>query len=106
MDLSVLRQRWSRMLAQASHFAKLDNTTDAVARARLCEEEIDREIEGAPDSRTRAALAGIRDWAAQQSRHIAELHRQWQVQVEARSKRFRRDEREAYRSSLPKDGTG
>jgi len=41
MDLVEKRKSWSRMLVQAAHFADLDNTIDALGRARLCLKDID-----------------------------------------------------------------
>lgn len=89
------------MLVQAAHLAELDNTGDALARARLCLREIDEAIEaiGDPD-----ALASERARAARRVAVYEKLHAEWQARTQTRADLYVEQEQRKYSAPLPKKG--
>jgi hypothetical protein len=101
MDLAEKRAEWSRMLVQAAHFADLDNTIDALARARLCLKQIDEAIEALGDDEL---LSADRARAARRVRVYEKLHADWQSQTQARADAYVENEQRKYGAPLPKKG--
>jgi hypothetical protein len=101
MDLEEKRADWSRMLVQAAHFADLDNTVDALERARLCLREIDAAIEALGNGE---ALAVDRARATRRVDVYTGLHAEWQERTQQRADTFVSNEQAKYDAPLPKKG--
>lgn len=104
MDLPEKKARWTRMLAQAEHFAELDNTIDALARARLCAKEIEAELREVVDPEVRTALERERLRADRRVEWYEKLHADWQARVHARHDRYIAQQQTIYEAPLPKKG--
>ncbi len=101
MDLVEKRKSWSRMLVQAAHFADLDNTIDALGRARLCLKDIDATIAALGEDET---LAADRARARGRLEAYETLHAEWQTRTQARADEFEQHEEERYDAPLAKPG--
>lgn len=99
MTLSEMRERWSRMLAQAEHLAARDQTADAVARVRACIADVEAER-----SRSPIGIGGEFDRIRHQALHALEraeaAHADWNAGVADRARRHVEDEREDYANPL------
>jgi len=104
MDLSEKRERWSRMLAQAAHLAELDNTSDAVDRARACQAEVLAELELAADAEARPPLQQMLARVERRLAQAEQAHADWKRRVEERHDLHLAREQEVYDLPLPGSG--
>lgn len=101
MDLVAKRKSWSRMLVQAAHFADLDNTVDALGRARLCLKEIDATALALGEQES---LSADRARAARRVEAYEAMHAKWQERTQARADLFEQNEQDRYDAPLAKPG--
>lgn len=92
------------MLVQAEHFAALENTIDALARARLCLKEIDAELREVVDPDLRTSLEREQHRASRRVEAYTKLHEDWQARVSERHERYVAGQQTKYDAPLPKKG--
>jgi hypothetical protein len=95
-------ERWRTMLAQAEHFAAVENTAEAAARSRLAADEIRAALAAASDEREKRSLAGLLEHAEALATEQRAAHDAWLAGVTERAAAF--EDREARVYKAPKPG--
>ncbi len=103
MNLEEKRAHFRQMLAQAGDFADLDNTAEAVSRAKLVVREIEAEL-GRADANDRAVLEREKVHAAQVLAGLDRAHADWRARVTERAARYTENQQTVYEKPLPKRG--
>ncbi len=99
MTVSEMRERWSRMLAQAEHLAARDQTADAVARVKACIADVEAARSRSPVG-AGEDIDRIRRQALRALERAEAAHADWKARVEDRARRHVEDEQADYASPL------
>jgi len=101
MNLAEKKARWAQMLVQATGFAAVDNTVDALARARLCAREVREALEAVKGGTERSELTGELRRAEQEVARHEKLHADWIERTRERGDTYQAHELERYEGPLP-----
>jgi hypothetical protein len=106
MNLAERKARWAQMVSQAAGFARMENTVDALARARLYFHEAREALDQAGTEPERHALRVELRRAEQQVAEYERLHAEWQEKTRQRADLYQANEKERYEKPLPLPGEG
>jgi len=84
MDLTSDEERWAVWMVQAHRFAKRENFTDAVARAKLVRDAVHQALEGATDPMQREGLERRLARAEEQLASMQAQYHAWRSEIAAR----------------------